>query len=91
MLFRLQVGGTDTKFVLKTLGEIRGRRKADIVGYFGNILACGEQQLVAFIEAGRAEQLDGRGTRDGLHLTIELHTTEVHRSCQIVNTEVAIP
>ena len=42
MLFRLQVGGTDTKFVLKALGEIGGRREADIVRHLGNIFACGE-------------------------------------------------
>ena len=86
----MQVGGTDTELVLKTLRKIGGCSEADIVCHLGNILACGEQKLVTAVQTGGAEQFDGRGPGDGLHLALELHTAEVHGCCQIIDTQVAV-
>ena len=78
------------ELVFEALGEIGWCREADGVGHFGNGLVSSEQELVAAVETGGAKQLHGRGTREVLHLAIELHSAEIHFCCDVLYTELAV-
>ena len=91
IVFRLtQIGRTDTKFVFKTFSEVAGSGEAYFISNFGYSLVTFYQQLITTIEAGSAYQFDGRGTRDGFYLTVELHTAKIHGSSKVVHTQITI-
>mgnify|MGYP001751764259 CR=1 len=68
--------GQMAEIVFKTLGEVRRRREAYVVGYLRHGLRCGAQQLLGSLQARYAYYLNGRRTCELLHLTVELHATK---------------
>ena len=62
--------GGDTIFVLEAFVEVGGGGETTLVGYFGDALVGGAQQLLRLVEACLAEELYGCHARDGLYLSI---------------------
>ena len=48
-----------TEFLLETFGKVRGGGETDLIGYFADGEVGSEQQPIASVQAGRAQQFYG--------------------------------
>ena len=48
------------------------------------------EERVSFLKSHLLEELNGRETRQGFYLAIELHATDTHLSPEIIHLEVAL-
>ena len=79
-----------SELILVALREIAGSGKADGIRYFCHRLLGGLQQMAGPGEAGLAQHLDGRMTRQSFHLPIKLHTGKADFIADPLYIELAV-